>query len=294
VTNALYEINCIFCKERRIDDYFTKRNEFGEYPILRCKFCKSAFVWPRPDQISLSDFYRGLTYSNLTYEEALSSDLNYYPDSILDATRILSVCKQLSSGRDFLDVGAGFGRFSRTAHESGFRVSACEPNPNARKVFTQLNVFEPDPCLFDAQYAESHESAFDVVLLSQVLEHITDPEEMGRHIYKVLREEGIAAVAVPHFGSLLSRIQGKKDMFISPPEHLNFFSKRGLVLLFERCGFKLEYLHTVTKMNKVRFAKYIPFAPLSTGLWVSIYGALKVAELFDMGMVINAYFRKIS
>ena len=44
----------------------------------------------------------------------------------------------------------------------------------------------------------------------------------------ILVPDGIVAVAVPHFGSLLSRLQGKKDMFICPPEHLNFFSRRGL------------------------------------------------------------------
>ncbi|MDI6802139.1 MAG: class I SAM-dependent methyltransferase [Thermodesulfovibrionales bacterium] len=289
-----HETACIFCREKNVSFYFIKQNKYGEYPVLRCDACGAAFVWPRPEQGALEEFYRDLNYSNLSYEEVLSSDSNYYPDSVMDANRIISVCKRFSQGRNFLDVGAGFGRFSKSAHENGFKVSACEPNPNAVKVFTQLNVFEPDSCLFDKQYADKYEAAFDVVLLSQVLEHVADPEEMVLNIYNVIKGEGIAAIAVPHFGSLLSRVQGKKDMFISPPEHLNFFSKRGLVILFERCGFKLEYLHTVTKMNKKRFEHHIPFVFLSTVVWASIYGILKTSELFDMGIVINAYFRKIS
>jgi 2-polyprenyl-3-methyl-5-hydroxy-6-metoxy-1,4-benzoquinol methylase len=283
-------IPCIYCGAKEVSYYFTKQNKYGEYPVCQCDACRSAFVWPRPEQSSLADFYRDASYSNLYYEEALSSDSNYYPDSTIDATRIISICRRLSRGRDILDVGAGYGRFSKTAQQSGLRVSACEPNANARKVFSQLNEFEPDSSLFDKQYVERHKAAFDIVLLSQVLEHISNPEEMVRHIYAVLRKEGIAAIAVPHFGSMLSKIQGEKDMYISPPEHLNFFSKRGLVKLFERYGFKLVYLHTVTKMNKKRFAKY---GPISTALWASVYGILKSAELFRMGMVINAYFRKI-
>jgi 2-polyprenyl-3-methyl-5-hydroxy-6-metoxy-1,4-benzoquinol methylase len=286
------ENNCIVCKEKSIYYGFTKSTQYGEYPILRCSICKSAFVWPRPSQGVLEDFYRALNYSNLTHEEVLSSDSNYYPDSIRDAERIIALCKRFSQGGDFLDVGAGFGIFSKIAFERGFYVSACEPNPNARKVFYKMNSFNPDSCLFDEQYAKSHEMAFDVVLLSQVLEHISDPEEMVQNIYRVLRKEGVAVIAVPHYGSLLSKLQGKKDMFISPPEHLNFFSKRGLTLLFQKCGFKLELIHTVTKMNKKFFVKHVPFAPISTGLWASVYGALKITELFNMGMVINAYFRK--
>ena len=289
---GLSDISCPICKGKIVSDYFTKKNKHGEYPIRRCELCKSAFVWPRPDGDSLELFYRDSSYSNMTCEEALSSDANYYPDSVADAARIIARCSELSKGKDFLDVGAGIGRFSRKAYESGFQVSACEPNPNARAVFRQLNIFEPDSCLFDEQYVKSHEEVFDVVLLSQVLEHIADPEKMVQHIYRVLRKEGIAAIAVPHYGSLLSKVQGKKDMFMSPPEHLNFFSKRGITSLFHKSGFKLEFMHTVTKMNKNFFTKRIPFAPISTGLWASVYGALKITELFDMGMVINAYFRK--
>lgn len=293
LTDNQSEQSCILCRTETVRAYFTKKNEYGEYPVVRCGSCGSAFVWPRPDATSIERFYSDVTYSKLTCEEALSSDANYYPDSVADATRIIDRCKRLSNGKDFLDVGAGFGRFSRVAYERGFRVSACEPNPNARKVFSQLNIFEPESCLFDAKYAESHGASFDVVLLSQVLEHIAEPEEMCRHIYEVLREEGIAAIAVPHFGSFLSRLQGKRDMYISPPEHLNFFSRMGLVKLFERCGFRLEILHTVSKMNKTFFARRVPFAPVSTALWAGVYGVLKMAEIFGMGMVINAYFRKV-
>ncbi len=240
----------------------------------------------------MASYYQDASYSNLTLEQAVQSDLQYYLNSGHDSLRIVERCTQLTTGRRFLDAGAGLGMFSKTALRAGFDVSACEPNPNARNVFRQLNGFEPESCLFDKEYADRHRGAFDVVLLSQVLEHITDPEEIVEHIRTVLREGGIAVVAVPHFGSALSRVQGKKDMFISPPEHLNFFSKRGLIALFERYQFRLERIETVSKVNSGKIRDAVHFPILRDAVWIGLYSVLKVFEVFGMGMVINAYFRK--
>lgn len=191
-------------------------------------------------------------------------------------------------------MGAGFGPFSRAALKKGFHVSACEPNPNARNVFLKVSGFEPDACIFDREYASRHEEKYDVVLLSQVLEHVVDPNEVARNIYAVLRENGLAAIAVPHFGSALSKIQGKNDMYISPPEHLTYFSKQGLIKLFQRYDFKIDVFETVTKVNKGRIEDTIPNSTLSRMTWKGLYFFLKIFERIDMGMIINAYFRKES
>ncbi|MEJ2685447.1 MAG: class I SAM-dependent methyltransferase [Candidatus Sulfobium sp.] len=284
---------CIFCREDTLGEYFVKKTEQGEYPIVRCNSCGSAYVWPRPDVSAMAAYYRHASYSNLTLEQAFQSDLRYYPDSGQDSRRIIERCIKLASGKRFLDAGAGFGMFTRTALRAGFEVSACEPNSNARKAFGELNGFEPESCLFDREYAECHLGAFEVVLLSQVLEHVTEPEEVVKYINTVLCAGGVAAIAVPYFGSALSRVQGKGDMFISPPEHLNFFSKRGLIALFDRRQFRLEHIETVSKVNKGRIRDAVRFPLLRDGVWIGLYGVLKVFEAFGMGMVVNAYFRKL-
>lgn len=285
---------CIFCKLHAPHLYFAKSNQHGTFPIMRCPSCKSAFVWPRPHKDKINAYYKNDSYKNFTPEQAIQLDRRYYPDSKRDSNRITRRCSDLSRGNNFLDVGAGFGMFSKAAHEKGFHVSACEPNENSRKVFSQINGFEPDPGNFDREYAMNHKLEFDVVLLSQVLEHVRNPEETVLNISTVLRKDGIAAIAVPHFGSALSRVQGKRDMFISPPEHLNFFSRRGLICLFVRNNFRLEFDETVSKVNRGRIEDVIGIRSLSHAIWITFYSILKVSEIFNMGMVINAYFRKIS
>mgnify|MGYP001818133540 FL=1 len=251
-------------------------------------------MWPRPDKQEINEYYYKDNYSNLTIDQVLQLDSRYYPDTLADSNRIIEKCWGLKRGDNFLDVGAGFGSFSHAAKKWGFCVSACEPNRNARAVFFQTNGFKPDACGFDRKFASHHKEKYDVVLLSQVLEHIVDPNEMIQNIYTVLRDNGLAAVAVPHFGSALSKIQGKNDMYISPPEHLNFFSNKGLIKLFQRHSFTLEASETVTKVNKGRIEDRISNATLSYITWRGLYFFLKIFERIEMGMVINAFFRKIS
>jgi SAM-dependent methyltransferase len=155
-----------------------------------------------------------------------------------------------------------------------------------------MNDFAPEPCMFDAAFGQRHAAGFDALLASQLLEHVADPAGAVQEMRRVLKPQGIAAIAVPHFGSALSRLQGRSDMFISPPEHLNFFSRDGLTSLFSRHGFKRERLQTVSKVNRGRIEEALWIPGLSHAAWIGLYAVLRVFEGLGLGMVINAYFRK--
>lgn len=236
-------------------------------------------------------YYRETGYGTLTWDEFERQQQAYFPSATRDARRILRVCRRLAAGDRFLDVGAGCGVFSREAARLGFKVTACEPNPRARDIFVRVNGFTPLPDMFDDRFAERHAESFDVLLASQLLEHVTDPAGMARRMRRVLAANGLVAVAVPHFGSALSRLQGERDMYISPPEHLNFFSRAGLVRLLARSGFRLLRLTTVSKVNRGRIAQAVRVPGLAAVVWLGLYAALACCELVGRGMVINAYFR---
>ncbi len=284
---------CLACQAKGPGFYFTKANSHGSYPVYQCRSCGTAFAWPRPTPSEMERYYRDQDYHALSTDEALQQDEQYYPNSRSDALRMISRCRKLGRGPKFLDAGAGFGEFSKAAAEHGFDVMACEPNPNAGKIFRARNGFDPENHMFDDAYAARYRDFFDVVLLSHVLEHTPDPLAVARNVHRVLRQEGIAAIAVPHFGSALSKIQGRKDMFISPPEHLNYFSRPGLVAIFEKHGFELIGLHTSSKINKSIFARKIPIRVFDEILWRAGYVSLAMWNPLRLGMVLNAFFRKI-
>jgi 2-polyprenyl-3-methyl-5-hydroxy-6-metoxy-1,4-benzoquinol methylase len=285
-------IRCIFCHRPQGNYLYTKSSPPKNYNIYKCDFCRSAFVWPRPEAADIKALYASIDYRQSA--DLQNNERHYHPDVHDEAGNLLRRCKELSHGKRFLDVGAGFGDFSKAAIKYGFSVKACEPNAFSREVFYNKNYFKPDPEMFDDAYATKLTSSFDVALATQVLEHIIDPDDFVNNIHRALCTEGLAAVSLPHYGSALSTIQGQNDMFITPPEHLNFFSVKGLTYLFKRHGFTLERIETSSKVNRTRLEKAVRLPILSTMAWVWLYQVLSCFDPFKMGMFINAYFRKSS
>ncbi len=256
---------------------------------------------PRPTLEQIEAFYTGLdsgqarslasTASEAHYEKVLQDERDY-PNASVDAARIVATCKRLSGGSRFLDIGAGFGFFSRAAKAQGFETTALEPTLPCQGVFKLMNGFEPIPSMLTGEFVRTHRAAFDVVLMSQVLEHVTDLEPTLRNLSALLAPDGIAAIAVPHFGSWLSRFQGKNDIFIIPPEHLNFFSIAGLEALFQRHGFSRLELHTVSRIDVRRIASRVRIPIVGTLAGHAMMSLLRLSDRVDGGMFINAYFRK--
>jgi SAM-dependent methyltransferase len=275
--------------------WFDKVARGNAYPVWRCKSCKGAFVLPRPTRECLEDYY-GDSYRPTAGEspedgwrKALEEEISY-PNSTLDALRMIGWCKKLASGNRLLDVGAGFGFFSREAVANGFTVKALEPAPYYMEIFSRMNGFQAEPRMLDSKFALAHKAAFDVVIMSQVMEHLPDLEETFRSITSLLVPGGIVAVAVPHFRSLVSRLQGRGDMFIAPPEHLNFFTLESLVRLFGRNGFQAIHAETVSRFDPRRIKARLGFA--GTLAVPVLAGALRLSDKASRGMYINAYFRR--
>lgn len=244
-------------------------------------------MWPRPAEGELTALYDCPTYG-----DDANSDADYRPDGHQDAERIVSWCARYARGPRLLDIGAGEGIICQVAAKRGFAVDAIEPSANLRERFVALNGFQACPSFFDEEFIGELHELYDVAVLNQVLEHLHSPDRVVRLLSSTVRRHGIVFVGVPHFGSILSRLQGKSDMYVTPPHHLNFFSKAGLRRLFERHGFEAVYVETVSKTPKRRIQCALGVWPFSALGWRTLYAGLYATDVIALGMVINVYFRR--
>ncbi len=291
-------LTCPSCQTDSLTPWFTSSNQYGHYPVVRCGECGSGFVMPRPKAEEIESFYKSTTYR---HDEKDSPQARYagvmdrekaYPNSTVDAARISAACRHWTSGNRFLDIGAGYGFFTKAAIEQGFQVTALEPAPSCQQVFKLMNGFDSLPILLNEGFTNAHVGEFDVVLMSQVLEHVRDLDWMLNALYSLLRDGGVAAIAVPHFRSLVSILQGRRDMFIVPPEHLNFFTARGLERLFQRHGFTVLASQTISRADGKRLARKMRLGFLSAPVSYFMRIPMSIMDLVKMGMFLNIYFRK--
>jgi SAM-dependent methyltransferase len=85
---------------------------------------------------------------------------------------------------------------------------------------------------------------FDLVLLFQALEHMTDPLDILRSCRARMPKGGRLIISVPNFESWQAR-WAKSDWFhLDPPRHLFHFTPNSLAELFQKAGFKAKEFHS--------------------------------------------------
>lgn len=230
-----------------------------------------------------------------TLDEALASEREF-PNSTLDARRMVVTADGLLGGRRpcrMLDVGCGYGFYSRAALDLGFTVDALELASTERRIATELTGIAPAAVSFE-EYPEQP-GRYDAILMSQILEHAQDVNAWLDKSHRMLAPGGVLIVALPNFGSLLRRILNENDPWVTPPAHLNYFSRASLETAFARHGFELAATQWASRVpprvydrRLPRFAR--PLKPLVAG---GVQVALKLVDALRLGMMITAYGRRL-
>jgi len=102
-------------------------------------------------------------------------------------------------GERLLDVGFGSGEFLEYAKTAGWEVAGVDPDPVSVESAVQrgLNVRHGGV----EAYADMPES-FDVITMSHVIEHVHDPHETLKTIYRLLKPGGFLWLTTPNIQSL--------------------------------------------------------------------------------------------
>jgi 2-polyprenyl-3-methyl-5-hydroxy-6-metoxy-1,4-benzoquinol methylase len=302
-TNGIYYKDCPVCSSV-ISFWKHKKNGSDSYKIDVCNSCGYGLINPRPTLDFLIDYYERSGhepgkqgYTTTATLQSVSAIENKDPNSTVDAKRILKTIKSLEckqNNKQFLDVGCGYGFFSKEAIRNGFEVSAIELAEAEREITRQMTGIDPAASTFESYSAEG--KSFSVILMSQILEHALDVNQWIEKANHLLEDNGLVVIAVPNFTSIFKMFLQEDEPFITPPTHLNFFSVSSLTRLLAKHNFQVEKVQYTSRLSSKALRRRVPAFgyPLMPFIKLSSTGLLKIVDAFKLGMIINIYGRKIS
>lgn len=213
------------------------------YEIIECESCGFIHINPIPSKQELQRIYEKEYYTTekpLFIERQLE-DIEWW--NIIFNDRYDFFEDHLSEDRrKILDIGCGPGFFLKRGMERNWLGVGIEPSKQAAEHARGLgvNVLE---CFLEQADFKDNTDKFDVVHLSEVLEHSAEPLKVCKTSYSLLSEGGIICVIVPNdynpFQIVLSNSMGFERYWLAPPHHINYFTFDSLRALLEQAGFKI-------------------------------------------------------
>ncbi|HLG34566.1 MAG TPA: class I SAM-dependent methyltransferase [Bacteroidia bacterium] len=247
---------CPFCAQ---DDYTTLGTERG-LSVVQCKNCDLIYTNPRAKDAQENYFGDAEIFFNearliFRGKKTHHRDRNYEYE-------IAHIKKIKPRGR-FLDVGTNMGFFLRKAKQAGFDTEGVEPSPALAKIASEnwgLTIHNSF-----LEKANLPGNSYDVISLVDVFEHVSNPKELLKVSYELLKPDGIIAIKVPNgeytrFKAKLAYRTGKAanmnvwDCY----EHVVHYTPQTFRKMVEASGYKVRTC-------------FIPL-PIHSPIWANLVG----------------------
>ncbi|MBF0289909.1 MAG: class I SAM-dependent methyltransferase [SAR324 cluster bacterium] len=135
-----------------------------------------------------------------------------------------------------LDVGCAEGLLVKTALARGWDAYGIDISEFAIDEARQslgdrvcVGILESSPFL---------QGTFDAIFLSDMIEHVHDPQSVLTHVTELLKDQGHLFIETPNVSGMLRKLMGHRWPHYHVPEHLVYFSPKNLEDLLKRNGFE--------------------------------------------------------
>lgn len=161
-----------------------------------------------------------------------------------------------------LDAGSGFGVYSILMAEAGYDVMGVDINEEEIRLAKEWAAARGvqdriDFRVGDLETMPGLAEAFDLIVCSEVLEHLERPETGARNLHRMLKPGGRAIVSMPNMACLMGGLQwsyrksglrallGKPPLDLHQEQHSRYWF-RNILRLLRMAGFQVEKVSSTT------------------------------------------------
>jgi SAM-dependent methyltransferase len=270
--------HCPFCFSPRYTSSYLPDTFFNAkaFRYITCKECRLIYVNPLPSDVDYLAMYPP-TYQNGVDQEIILEG-EKLPGLRFPYSKHFELIRKYAPGKNILDYGCGQASFVVNAKNYGFECDGVEYNPlhiDVLKASIQgSNFYEIN------HFLKNQSEKYDVIRLSNVLEHLENPNNIIQLLTSKLTTHGILLIEGPietnpsfalfirKFYFKMSRLLFKNKKANHPPTHIffsnsdnqrNFFRKNALTELhFEITECEWPFPENLTEIRSPgTFLKYI-------------------------------------
>ncbi|MBS4013952.1 MAG: class I SAM-dependent methyltransferase [Bacteroidetes bacterium] len=203
-----YHNVCPLCGSAKIIDLRRYSKDF----LCKCNACSFKFSRKIPEKHELAEYYSEYSYGKEYFVS---------PITVKRYKEILNKLEPFRMNNVIVDIGCGIGSFLNVAKEMGWECYGTEYSLKAVELCCNagLNVYHGSFSEVKDKIPQS-----DIVLLIEVIEHLSSPVELIKDISQKLRQGGALYLTTPNFNSLSRYISKEKYSELAYPEHLSYFT----------------------------------------------------------------------
>jgi len=226
---------CTICTGKSFKDYLVCKDYTAtgeQFSLKQCNFCDFVLTDPKPDEQAIEKYYQSEKYISHTGGKKNLFDAAYVLARKIALGNKRRAIEKYSSGKNILDFGCGTGEFLSEMKNHDWQITGVEPSKLANQkasTTTGAKIY--------SSIADVSETAFDVITLWHVLEHLHDLSGSLKKINHLLSKSGTIFVAVPNFQSHDARHYNSFWAAYDVPRHLWHFNKNNMKQILEHSGF---------------------------------------------------------
>lgn len=219
-----------------------------------CEFCKSYDSKPyiKTDLVSYSICCKcGLIFQNPVISQneidAIYDD-NYFEYEIENQDNFYNLMRQSLKDIEFekfekdlpnkriLDIGCATGMLLSYLKSKGYEshgVEICKASANYARDYHGLKVYNKP--LLETGFKDNY---FSIIHFSHLIEHVPNPSEVLKEIYRILSPNGYIILTTPNAEGTFAKKYGENWRAVMP-QHLWLFSKSTLSCYIKSIGFEI-------------------------------------------------------
>jgi ubiquinone/menaquinone biosynthesis C-methylase UbiE len=180
---------------------------------------------------------------------------------------------------NFLDIGTGTGLMLDCARDTGFLPWGIEFSGFSSKRAAQNH---PSRVICGTLNATRFKDQFfNVITMTDVLEHLFDPVNLLQELNRILSKSGILCITTPDTNSITKKILGA-NWFQYKREHLLYYNRKSIEYLLTNSGFKLITYKTNIKFLNLKYCS----------MYAKKYSNPFIESIFNISNHLPAFLRE--